>query len=150
MNMMSVGMKKTAVAFTILGSLLIATTALADPGIPIQIAPPANFGITPSEGAVQQVVANALRLLFIVATIAVLIYLIWGAFQWITSGGDKEAVGNARKRITAALVGLAILALSFLIVFVVGRIVNINILDIRSIPALNDPIQIQATPTPIR
>lgn len=144
---MNIGMKKTAAALTTLGSLFIATAVLADPGIPFQIAPPAGFGIDPRITSLQQIIANVLRLVFIIATVAVLIYLIWGAFQWITSGGDKEAVGNARKRITAALVGLAILALAFLIVFVVGQIVNINILNIREIPALTDPIT--ATPTPI-
>ncbi|MDP3758412.1 MAG: hypothetical protein Q8Q86_01725, partial [Candidatus Daviesbacteria bacterium] len=65
-----------------------------------------------------------------------LFMLIIGAFQWITSGGDKEGVESARKRITHALIGFAILALAFLIVQVVGQVVNINILDIQSLPVL--------------
>lgn len=57
----------------------------------------------------------ALRLAFIVAIIGVLVMLIWGGVSWIISGGDKDAVGEARKRIVNALIGLAILAVAFAI-----------------------------------
>jgi len=53
--------------------------------------------------------------------------MVLGAFRWITSGGDKDAIANARKTIVNALIGLAILALSVVIVVVVGRILNIDI-----------------------
>ncbi len=57
----------------------------------------------------------ALRLAFIVAIIGVLVMLIWGGVSWVISGGEKEAVGEARKRIVNALIGLAILAVAFAI-----------------------------------
>lgn len=41
-----------------------------------------------------------------------LIYLLYGAFDWITSGGDKEKLEKARHKITNALIGM-------LLVFVV-------------------------------
>ena len=34
--------------------------------------------------------------------------LLWGGIGYITAGGDKEATQNASKRISAALIGLAI------------------------------------------
>ncbi len=58
-------------------------------------------------------ITNVLTLAFSAAVILVLIMLIWGAFEWITSGGDKEAVGKARNRIINALIGLAVLAVAF-------------------------------------
>lgn len=70
----------------------------------------------------------AIRLAFIVALIAVLVMLVWGAIQWIFSGGDKEAVAAARNRIIHALVGLAILAVAFALVTLAGSFVGINIL----------------------
>jgi len=84
------------------------------------------------------VLSNALTIVFIIAALAVLFMLIFGAFQWIVSGGDKEAVAKARGRIVAALVGLAVLALAVLIVRVVGQLVGINVLDSSAIiPTLN-------------
>ncbi|MBI3385038.1 hypothetical protein HY030_02495, partial [Candidatus Gottesmanbacteria bacterium] len=35
----------------------------------------------------------------ILAAIGTLIYLLWGAFEWITSGGDKTNLENARNKI---------------------------------------------------
>lgn len=58
-------------------------------------------------------ITNALSLVFIFSVLAVLIMLIWGAFEWITSGGDKDAVAKARNRILNALIGLAVLAVAF-------------------------------------
>ena len=42
-------------------------------------------------------------------------YLIWGAIDWITSGGDKAKYESARNKITYALIGLAIMAFVWLI-----------------------------------
>lgn len=58
-------------------------------------------------------ITNVLTLAFSVAILVVLVMLIWGAFEWITSGGDKDAVGKARSRIINALIGLAVLAVAF-------------------------------------
>ncbi|OGD10146.1 hypothetical protein A2397_03830 [Candidatus Amesbacteria bacterium RIFOXYB1_FULL_44_23] len=36
------------------------------------------------------------------------IFLLWGGVQWIMAGGDKDSVEKARKKITTALIGLAV------------------------------------------
>ena len=82
------------------------------------------------------VVQNAITLVFTLAGVAVLAFLILGAFQWVTSGGAKDKVDNARKTITAALVGLLLLGLAFLIVRVVGQIVGFDVLTQFQVPAL--------------
>lgn len=101
---------------------------------PIQV----NFtnipGVTASLGTV---LGNAIKIIFAVATIAVLFMLIFGALEWILSGGEKEKVANARGRITNALIGLAILGLAFVIATVAGGIIGIDIFNI-SIPSLGD------------
>ena len=58
-------------------------------------------------------VGNLVQLAFSIAILLVLVMLIWGAFEWISSGGDKEAVGKARGRIVNALIGLAVLAVAY-------------------------------------
>lgn len=68
-----------------------------------------------------QFVSNFLVLVFGIAILVVLIMLIYGAFEWIISGGDKEAVGKARTRIMNALIGLAVLAVAFAVAKVAGQ-----------------------------
>lgn len=74
-------------------------------------------------------IQKTLTLLFIIGILVVLAMLIWGAFEWIASGGDKEAVGKARGRIINALVGMAILAIAFALFQVVGQFLGFNIRD---------------------
>lgn len=47
--------------------------------------------------------------------IMLLVYLVWGAFEWLTSGGDKGKIENSRSRIMNALIGVALVALAFAI-----------------------------------
>ena len=57
--------------------------------------------------------------------VAVLIIL-WGGFTWMTAGGSEEKVGEAKKIITAGVVGLIIVITSFAIAsFVVKSLVNV-------------------------
>ena len=75
-------------------------------------------------------VSNALVLSFAVAILIVLVMLVWGAFEWVGSGGDKEAVGKARNRIINALIGLAVLAVAFAIARLFGQFVGLDITNI--------------------
>lgn len=55
-------------------------------------------------------VSRIIDVVFIVAAAMTFFYLIFGAISWITSGGDKGKVEAARNKITAAVIGLLILA----------------------------------------
>lgn len=99
---------------------------------------PENQGIAASTSP-STILTNALSIIFAIGALAVLFFLIWGAFNWITSGGDKEKVAGARKTISNALIGLAILALAGLIVAAFGGIVRLNPFAIETIPTLGAP-----------
>lgn len=43
------------------------------------------------------------------------IWLVWGAFQYIVAGGNKENLAKARARITWAIVGLLLTLIAFLV-----------------------------------
>jgi len=60
-------------------------------------------------------VSGALTMVMVLAALLVLGYLIMGGVEWITSGGDKGKTESARNKITAAIIGLVILAASFAI-----------------------------------
>ncbi len=62
-----------------------------------------------------KVVGGAITLLFVIAVIIALGFLVWGGLKWILSGGDKSAVESARNTIVAAVVGLVIVFLAYFI-----------------------------------
>ncbi|MBI4036544.1 hypothetical protein HY386_01525 [Candidatus Daviesbacteria bacterium] len=66
--------------------------------------------LTLGEG-VQRLVAPT----FSIAAAVVVIYFLIGAFKYLTSGGDKEAIGGAYRMITHAVIGFVILIFAFLI-----------------------------------
>ena len=55
-----------------------------------------------------------------------LIYMLWGGLEWITSGGEKEKISKAQSKITNAILGIFIL----LAVFVVFGLLTGDILGI--------------------
>ena len=81
-------------------------------------------------------ISNILFLAFAIAALIVLIMLIIGAFEWITSGGDKENVAKARNRIINALIGLAVLAVAFALANVFAQFTGINLQNL-TIPSPN-------------
>lgn len=58
---------------------------------------------------------KALQFVLVIAALLVFLYLIWGGIEWITSGGDKGKTESARNKITAAVIGLIVVAASFAI-----------------------------------
>lgn len=67
-----------------------------------------------------------INLAFIIGTIAFIFMLLFGGYEYIISGGEKEAVQKAAKRITHALIGLAILFSVYAILAVIEIVFGIN------------------------
>ncbi len=137
-------MKKIAAGLSSLYTYLVLVPAAYAQGVNIQLTDPGR-GVEATT-PIGLVISRALSIVYIVATLVVLFYIVLGAFNWITSGGDKEKVGAARKQIFAALVGLALLALALLITNTVAQLLGFgNIFDLRVIPSLR---QTPVTNTP--
>lgn len=102
--------------------------------------PNKNFGVAAPEtgGMIGTILKNVLIIFFTVGGIGTVIYFVWGAVDWILSGGDKEKVAGARKKMTTAIIGLVLLALSFFIIQVVGEIVGFNPLGAIQIKSLGE------------
>lgn len=74
-------------------------------------------GLCNKSGAnIQTIVSLIVNSLLFVAFVAALGYLIYGGIKWIMSGGDKEGTAKAKASVTAALVGLAIVLASYLLI----------------------------------
>jgi hypothetical protein len=64
-------------------------------------------------------ISSILRVVMLIAALLVFVYLIMGGIEWITSGGEKGKTEAARNKITAAVVGLIVLAASYAILLLV-------------------------------
>ena len=76
-----------------------------------------------------------LNFVMVLGALLVFMYLIWGGIEWITSGGDKGKTEAARGKITAAVIGLIVLAASWAILGLV-----LNFLDAGSFSELIDTL----------
>lgn len=81
------------------------------------------FGYT----CIGHLVSNVVSAAFIISGIAFFIMLVMGGMEYLTSGGDKAKVEAASKRITAALIGLAIVASSYAVYVIVLEFFGINL-----------------------
>lgn len=75
----------------------------------------------------QLFLTNFITLALGTAGIVSFFMLLWGGIEYITAGGDKERTQNAAKRLTAALIGLAIVFSIFAIIYVVETLFGVSI-----------------------
>lgn len=71
-------------------------------------------------------ISTALSFVMALAALIVFLYLIWGGIEWITSGGDKSKTESARNKITAAVLGLIVLAASYAILLVMLQVLGLG------------------------
>ena len=73
-----------------------------------------------------EIINVSLGLLGIIAVVIILI----GGFQWMTAGGNEDKVGEARKRIFAGIIGLAMIlsawAVARFVLFQLGKATNVQ------------------------
>lgn len=84
-----------------------------------------TFGDNPVDGVTNLITAG-LQLFILIAGILLLIFLLWGAIDWIISGGDKDKINKAQSKITNAILG-------FLLIFVLLAIFGVITGDILGI-----------------
>lgn len=75
-------------------------------------------------------IRTAINLLLGIAGIIAFIFLLWGGLQWILAGGDKEGTEKARKRITSALIGLAIVFSAYALLFIIRALFGIDVISV--------------------
>lgn len=75
-------------------------------------------------GGLSVFLSNIVSLIYTVAAVVFLFMIIFSAFQWIISGGDKEAVSKARSRLTYAVIGVVLLALAFVFMNLLSQLTH--------------------------
>lgn len=94
------------------------------------IAPRASEGCAITDtvvslGCLSQIVANLVTVSLMFLGLITLLFLLWGAFQFVISKGDPKAIEKARGVMTYAVIGAALVLGSFVLLNVVFTALNV-------------------------
>lgn len=96
--------------------------------IPVYAAPATIADIVP-------VIQNIIKMLTPLAVMAFLAMVVFGAFKFITSGGDPKGAAGARSTFTYAIIGVLLVIAAWLILLLIGQITGTNVTEVNvSIP----------------
>ncbi len=105
-NKVLVGMIMAIVmGMVLLPTVASAVTTTGDINFGLIYGKETGLGDQDIRATISRIINVALGLLGIVAVVIILI----GGFEWMTAGGNEEKVGEAKKRILAGVIGLAII-----------------------------------------
>lgn len=128
--------KKIAIFLSSLG--LFAYSAIpAFAATTIDPCPQGNFNNLCSKfqaGDTGRIISTVITFLLIAAVVVALFYLIYGGIRWITSGGDKGKVDEARKHVIAAIVGLIIAFVAYFIIQIVLNVFGLGSINTLQLP----------------
>ncbi len=86
-----------------------------------------NLTTDTSPTALQLMLRNLINIAFGIAGIYFFYMLLRGGYEYITSGGDKEAVQKAQRRLTNAFIGIIITFSVFALLFIIETVFGISI-----------------------
>lgn len=89
---------------------------------------PGTQDADPNAGFVR-IVGNLLEAVMIIALLMVLLYLVWGAIDWIVAAGDKGKLEAARNKMMNAVLGIIVLASTIAIFLLVQYFLGTKVFD---------------------
>lgn len=111
-----VSLKGLLLIISVGGLVLIPGLAVAQDSINPCAAGGLDLAMCTTSGLqIGSVIGTLVQFLFVIAVILSLGYLVFAGIKWITSGGDKDRVAGARSMIIAAIVGLIVVFLSYVV-----------------------------------
>ncbi len=72
------------------------------------------------------IVSSFLPYILGIAGLVLLLFLIMGGFQYLTSGGDPKATQSAQAKMTSAVVGFILLFVAYWLFQIIGILLGIN------------------------
>ena len=103
------------------------TLDFAQEAIDKQVPGTANLDAANHASGFGPLMSSIFSFVMLIAAILVLFYLIWGAFEWITSAGDKGKLEKARQRISSAVLGIIVLGSVVAIFMIVQQFLGITV-----------------------
>jgi hypothetical protein len=120
--------------------------AITNPALPSQIG---SGNVESGVGGlvVGKLVSAVIGGILVLAFLMAFFYLIMGGISWITGGGDKTQLENARNKITHAIIGLIIVASVYAVMMLLGPWLGIGFPTLH-IPTVTDDTTIPSNTTP--
>jgi len=76
----------------------------------------------PQQG-LKDTVANIVKIVLGFIGILTILIILWGGFKWMTSAGNEDKIGEAKKIISAGVIGLVIIIMAYFIAeFVISQL----------------------------
>lgn len=77
-----------------------------------------NFGFGAT--GISKFLSNLITLIYSLAAVVLILMILWGAWDWMTSEGDKEKLENAKRKLINAIIGIMLFAVAFAVIQVLG------------------------------
>ena len=84
------------------------------------------------QGAFVSFLGAVLSFTMAIAALLVFMYLLWGALEWITAGGDSSKIESARNKMTQAVVGIIVLSATVAFFMVIQQFLGIEVINFAS------------------
>ena len=81
--------------------------------------------ITKTNLRIGDILSALLPYIFVLAGLILLLYLVWGGFQLMLSGGDPQKASAAKGKITNAIVGFVIIFVAYWLVQILQVILGL-------------------------
>lgn len=98
-----------------------------------------KLGLEPGKGSASDAplifsnfISSAVGLITVIAIIWFVFIFMTGAISIITSGGDKNSMESAKKKISSGVIGLVVTIFGFLIIKFIGSLFGVDVLDFAS------------------
>lgn len=85
--------------------------------------------ISAQGSTLELIMTNVVTVLTIVGGIMFVLYFILGALQWVSASGDKGKIEKAKGMLTNSAIGLIVIVLSYSIIWIVGKVLGLEILN---------------------
>ncbi|MBM3283188.1 hypothetical protein FJY90_02945 [Candidatus Gottesmanbacteria bacterium] len=72
-------------------------------------------------------VNNAVPYVFSISGIVLLLYLVWGGFNYLTSMGDPKKAESAKGKITNAIIGFVIIFVAYWLVQIIDYLFHLGV-----------------------
>ncbi|NMC35869.1 hypothetical protein GYA49_02375 [Candidatus Beckwithbacteria bacterium] len=123
---------------------LLSTTALAQYATPLNPGKGLDGGIGPYNvpigsgdiaylSKLESIFSIVVSFMTILTGLFFIIHFVIGGFTWSTAGGDSQKVETAKTKMTNAAIGLIIVIASYSIIYIIGKVLGLDILNVGSL-----------------
>lgn len=95
--------------------------------------------VTAAAKAFTTIISNIIGVMTIVAGIWFMFQFIIGGFNWLTAGGNREAISAAQSRLTNAFIGLIVVVGAYALIYLIGELLGFRILQPQDLIKLVGP-----------